>query len=350
MDYNNLNYEKFNNHFQYSIELTSVLQILFAASTIKKISKNGGLKPTTILVYVANKHVNQTTIDVSLSLLKKIEYFKNQTLVFCDMRTNRKDFSCEIAIVRTRVNKYLYNFWCFDKKFFINIGNCDLLKTILIELQCKKIIGIDDGLSNWRTFKRQINYKIILLYQFFKGIIYPQFLSRLIKFKNTVEIYSIFKKDRNNIHREFTSILSELSLSSKQNNVVKNLFISSWPSIGRDNSLNQWQVQMNILVEYLDKINWNPKHKIYIKKHPKIMKTELIKNNVYNFEYLPFDNGFPTEVLLSSMKNLNIIFSFPTTTAFLIKSKKINSSAKIEIINCHQEGYFQENLEVFNNV
>ena len=53
------------NHYSYSVEITSVLEALFAAATIKKLSKNIMFKPHSILLYVANDHVNEETINIS---------------------------------------------------------------------------------------------------------------------------------------------------------------------------------------------------------------------------------------------------------------------------------------------
>ncbi len=145
-------------HYSYSVEITSVLQILFAAATIKKISKNSLYKPHSILLYVANDHVNEETVNITLSIFEKLKFLKKGALEFHDMRKEKINFSCDIAIVRTRLKKNYYNSWNFSRKFFIKIGNCQLLKNILKDLVCNQLIGVDDGLDNWKIVKRNKNF------------------------------------------------------------------------------------------------------------------------------------------------------------------------------------------------
>ena len=225
-----------------------------------------------------------------------------------------------------------------------------MLKSVLSELKCKQIIGIDDGLSNWRTVKDNSFNLLSNVVQFSRGMISPKFLYKYFASNDVVRVFSIYQKRNYSIQEEFFSIINKLSISSPKNRVVQNLFLIVWPSIGRDEPKNTWNTQLNLLIKYLDGINWNPKEIIYFKKHPKQMNVETISNKKYRFEYLPNDDGLPTEIIINSMKNLKRIFSFPTTTGFLLKTKKLNTHAKIEIISSIEPGFFNENLETFNNV
>ena len=76
-------------HYSYSVEITSVLEALFAAATVKKLSKNSMFKPHSILLYVANDHVNEETINISLSILKIKTFTKKKVLKFHDMRKKK---------------------------------------------------------------------------------------------------------------------------------------------------------------------------------------------------------------------------------------------------------------------
>ena len=109
-----------NNYYQFAIELTNVLQILFAAATIKKLTHNHDPKPLSILIFVTNKHVNERTIEISLSLFKRLKISKNKSLEFCDMRIHKLNFSCDVAIVRTRLNKNLYFMELLSSFFYKN--------------------------------------------------------------------------------------------------------------------------------------------------------------------------------------------------------------------------------------
>ena len=72
------------------------------------------------------------------------------------------------------------------------------------------------------------------------------------------------------------------------------------------------------------------------------MKSEFISNNNYKFKYLPFDNGLPAEMIIPQMNNLKVVFSFQNTTAYLLKSNKINSSAQLEVIRSDEPGFYGE--------
>ncbi len=339
-----------NIHYQYSVEITSVMQAIFAAATIKKTSKTIGYKSLSVLLYVANNHVNEETINISLSIFKKLKFLNKEALQFYDMRIKKINFSCDIAIVRTRLNKNNYNYWNYSRNFFMKIGNCQLLKNILKDLKCNQLIGIDDGLDNWKIVKRNKNFIYLNISKILRGDARLKFFMKNFDKKEGVSIFSILGKKKFNIQNEFKYLIEELSILHPKNQLVENLFIVAWPSMNRESKSSTWQKQMEILVKHLDKIRWNPSNKIYFKRHPKVMKSELISNNNYKFEYLPFDNGLPVELMISRMNNLKVVFSFQNTTAYLIKSNQINCSAQLEIIKSDEPGFYKEHSETFDKI
>lgn len=339
-----------NIHYSYSVEITSVMQIIFAAATIIKISKTIRYKSLSVLLYVANDHVNEETINISLSIFKKLKFLNKAALQFYDMRIKKINFSCDIAIVRTRLKKNNYNYWNYSRNFFMKIGNCQLLKNILKDLKCNQLIGIDDGLDNWKIVKRNKNFIYSNISKILRGDARLKFFMKDFDKKEGVSIFSIFGKNKFNIQKEFEYLVEELSFLHPKNRLVENLFLVTWPSISRESTSSTWQKQIEILVKHLDKISWDPSDKIYFKKHPKIMQSESISNNNYKFEYLPFDEGLPVEIMISQMTNLKVILSFQNTSAYLIKSNIINCSAQLEVIKTDEPGFYKEHSETFEKL
>lgn len=337
-------------HYSYSVEITSVMQIIFAAATIKKISKTIGFKKLSVLLYAANDHVNEETINVSLYIFKKLKFLDKEALQFHDMRIKKINFSCDIAIVRTRLNKKFYNYWNYSRDFFMKVGNCQLLKNILKNLKCNQLIGIDDGLDNWKIVKRNKNFIYSKISQVLRGETRLKFFMKNFSKKKDVSIFSIFGKKNFNIQSEFRYLIEELSFLHPKNQLVENLFLVAWPSINRECTSSTWEKQIEILIKHLEKISWDPSNKIYFKRHPKVMNSEFISNNNYKFEYLPFDDGLPAELMISKMNNLKVVFSFQNTTAYLIKSNKINCSAQLEIIKSDEPGFYKEHSETFDKI
>ncbi len=342
-------------HYSYSVEITSVLQTIFAAATIKKLSKTSSYKPHSVLLYVANDHVNEKTINTSLSNFKKLNFINEKGLKFHDMRIKKINFSCDIAIVRTRINTTYYNYWSYSRNFFNEVGNCQLLKTILRDLRCNQLIGVDDGLSNWRIVGRNKNFSYSNICKVLRGDSRLKFFMKDFDKKDGVSSFSIFGKNKFNILNEFKYLVDELSFLHPKNRFVENLFLVTWPSIDRSSNTGHsnssiWKTQIKILIKYLDKISWDPSDKIYFKKHPKIMILESISNKKYKFEYLPFDDGSPVELMISKMKNLKVVFSFQNTTAYLLKSNTINCSAQLEIIRSNEPGFFEEHSKTFDKI
>lgn len=346
-------------HYSYSVEVTSVLQTIFAAATIKKLSKTSTYKPHSVLLYVANDNVNEQTINTSLSNFKKLNFINEEALEFHDMRIKKINFSCDIAIVRTRLNTIDYNQWSYSRNFFNEVGNCQLLKIILRDLKCNQLIGVDDGLSNWRIVERNKNFIYSNICKVLRGDTRLKFFMKDFDKKEGVSSFSIFGKNKFNILNEFKYLVDELSFLHPKNRVVENLFLVTWPSINRSSTTGHssgnstssiWKTQIEILIKYLDKISWNPSDKIYFKKHPKVKISESISNKKYKFEYLPFDDGSPAELMISLMNNLKVIFSFQNTTAYLLKSNVIDCSAQLEIIRSEKPGFFNEHSKTFDKI
>jgi len=339
------------------IEVTSVLQIQFViAILIKVIRFNLFTTPEkspeiNIEIGALNSHVNKGAIEFAKFCLNSIPNISEvkevkTPLNFYDLvifRTNLKIDSC---------NKHL-----FSRSFIANTGNVDSTKQIIKTINSKKVLFVDDGLSNWRRLaEKEPSFLNTYLYKD-KGIVkfraVPINLSFFLSKKKFVYIYSILhlRKSFNILdeYKFFSFWLSELIKPDIEIlNDIKQLYIGIWPAFSdrdRDDNIDN---QIDFF-ENSERTNILPNEKIYIKEHPK----HKIENfNSENYHYITLSENIasiPIEILLVKMKNLKKIFSYPNTTAYLLKKKIIplEDSVEIHVIKPKSDEHYAINYNLF---
>lgn len=335
---------KFTVSSDFCVEITSVLQALFAASTILKLKSSKNFPCSRLSVFVSNSGVNKSTIDIAIKILSCATGIPYGEIQFIDMRSDPIHISASVAIIRTRVDKKNYKNLMFKREFFENLFCNAPINDVLKTCNFHHLFGVDDGMSNWRM--KSINI-IHFFKNLFKGRVLPSFLFT-DNARNYVEIFSIFQGPKSNISVQFDEVLEKCRRLNTQDLCVENIFFCVWPSTNRDVASTDFFTQFNILCNYLDSINWDKSKKIYVKAHPKMESNSLPFNMRYQFELLGIDHAVPSEIMLRDLSDVKNIFSFPTTTAGLIFSKKIEFSGQLHLLTCSRPGYFCENLGFFD--
>jgi hypothetical protein len=335
-------------------ELTSVLQVLFVISLIKKL--NQSKKELTVDFIFLNNHVNDSTIIATKKLIK---HFKFNTQFF-DYRNKNNHLiqnnnrSYDLLILRSRIPLKSHLKFVFSRDKFVTTGNCDNSKKVQKYFKFDDLYTVDDGLSNWENNK--INYCSILIFDFFlkavslkKIHVVPHFLSKLIRPQKKTSHYSIFSKNKKfTLLFEFRSLVQKLSKSYKINKEVEELYVGIWPNF-KDRAINNKDDQLDLFNKFLNSERKpNPENKIFIKDHP---KHKLIIDSSYEYDFEKLHSSYieaPLELIINCFPNLKNIYGFPSTSLFLIDQISHKDLQVNLLLKDNSPLYYYERGKLFN--
>ena len=229
-----------------AVELTSILQVLFALSLLKKLG-NPEEDLSIDFIYL-NNHVNDNTIQSTKNIISKFNFNSS----YIDYRNNnssnviKNKVKYDLLIVRSRVPLVSHQKFIFSRAYFALTGNCDNAKLVLNNFTYNKLYTVDDGLSNWgtpkvnyiRTILSTINAKAFFIN---KISLLPMPFNLIINSNKFVSHYSIFSKlNKFSIKNEFSTLVKTLSKHYRKNTEVENLFIGK--PIEKLNDIDVFQV------------------------------------------------------------------------------------------------------------
>jgi len=309
-------------------EITSVLQVLFVLSLIRKKYKNN--KKLSIDFLFLNNHVNDRTMETVQSLLADYKYpvryfdYRNQnSKLILDNETRY-----EALIVRSRIPINSSNKFIYYRSYFVSTGNCDNSKLAQLSFSFKKIYTVDDGLSNWEGGNGDTGYLRSLLSN--RKASLPIIFSKFIPLSRFVEHFSMFSTAKYySIMKEFSETTEELSLLYDKDYEVEDLFIGIWPAFKEDRlSTKNSDCQMKVFCDFIKNKNIDYKErKYFIKYHPKYSLDYSLCSEVNFIELKEVYTKAPLEVVVNRFPNLKNIYGFPSTCFYLmsnISEKEIN--------------------------
>ena len=301
-----------------AIEITSVLQVLFVISLIRKLfscSEN-----LNIDIFYLNAHVNNETKETTSNLIKK--FFKN--IEFFDFTQSRltenriREYRYDYLIVRSRMKITSQNRFIFSRKFFSTTGNCPKTKEFIKFAKFDQLISVDDGLSNWEEYK--VSY-IRQIYFYWKSAI-PMLFDPICRKNFGVRHYSLFATNKKyNLRTIFLKTIQDLADEFTHDDEVEHLFIGIWPDfVGDRNRPTDTGKQLELLTYFKNSQMPNFDSLIFIKSHPKF-ELDLDRKESPSFRRLKTEiTNLPTELLIQCLPNLKSIYGFPSTSFFLFES------------------------------
>lgn len=301
-----------------AIEITSVLQVLFVISVLRKLFPcSNNLK---IEIFYLNSHVNEGTKETTGHLIsnffKNIEFFDFTRLDITKDRIRKHRY--DYLIVRSRMKVTSQNRFIFSRKFFSATGNCSNTKNFITFAKFDHLISVDDGLSNWEEHK--INY-VRQIFSYRKSAI-PMLFDPIWPKRLGVRHYSLFATNKKyNVRKCFLETIQELSHGFNHDEEVEHLFIGIWPDFADDRRcITDSGRQLELLNEYKNSKVSDLDSLIYIKSHPKF-ELDLEKKELLGYRRLKTEiSNLPTELLIRCLPNLKSIFGFPSTSFFLFES------------------------------
>ena len=111
-------------------ELTSILQVLFVLSLIKKIGPSD--EDLSVDFLYLNNHVNNNTIESTKKIISNFDFNSN----YLDFRNNKNvniienKVKYDLLIVRSRVPLESHQKFIFSKSYFALTGNCNNSKLV----------------------------------------------------------------------------------------------------------------------------------------------------------------------------------------------------------------------------
>lgn len=309
-------------------EVTSVLQVLFVLSLIRKKYKNKNNLSIDFLFL--NNHVNDGTIKTVQNLLIDYEYpvryfdYRNQnSKLILDNKT-----SYDALIIRSRIPIKSSNRFIFYRSYFISTGNCNNSKLAQLSFSFKKMYTVDDGLSNWEGGDGDLGYFLSVLSN--RKASLPIIFSKFIPLGSFVEHFSIFSTAKHySIMHEFSATTEDLSLLYDMDYEVEDLFIGIWPAFKEDRlSTRNADCQMDIFCNYVKNNHIDYKdRKYFIKYHPKFKLSSYFYPEVNFVKLKEVYINTPLEVIVNRFPNLKNIYGFPSTCFYLmsnISDKDVN--------------------------
>jgi hypothetical protein len=339
-----------------AVELTSILQVLFALSLLKKLGHPE--RDLYVDFIYLNNHVNNNTIQSTKKIISKFNFNSNyldfRNIKRSNIFENKVDY--DLLIVRSRVPLESHQKFIFSRGYFALTGNCNNAKLVLNNFTYKKLYTIDDGLSNWletktkyaATLLSNLNSKALFIN---KVLVLPLPFNRILSTNKFVSHYSIFSKlNKYSIKNEFSDLVKSLSNHYSKNTEVENLFIGVWPNF-KDRSLkNNIDEQFDCFNNYLIKSNEaSVNKKIFIKDHPK-HRLDMMPSKYFRFERL--DQVYidtPLEVILGCFPNLKNIYGFPSTSLFLVDIISKNEISINLFVKNNDPKYFSDRADLFKS-
>jgi hypothetical protein len=328
-------------------EITSVLQVLFVLSLIRKICKNK--KKISVDFLFLNNYVNDGTIKTVQNLLINYEYtvryfdYRNQnSKLILDNKT-----SYDALIIRSRIPIESSSRFIFYRSSFISTGNCNNSKLAQSSLSFERLYTVDDGLSNWEG--NDSGYLLNALSN--RRAALPIIFSKFIPLGKFVEHFSIFSTTKYySIMHEFSVTVKDFSSLYDKNYEVEDLFIGIWPAFDDRLSSSNKDCQLDCFSNYLAKndANYSIK-KFFIKEHPKY-GLDIESFAAINLERLQeYYANTPFEIIINSFPKLKNIYGFPSTALFLI-SIVSNKDVNINIfVRKGDDRYFPERAQIIKN-
>jgi hypothetical protein len=331
-------------------EITSILQILFVLSLIRKKYKNK--KNVSVDFLFLNNYVNDRTIKAVQDLLVDYEYpvryfdYRNQKRkIISDNKT-----SYDTLILRSRIPTSSSNRFIFYRGYFVSTGNCDNSKLAQISLTFKKMYTVDDGLSNWEGGDGDPGYLRSVLSN--RKASLPIIFSKVIPLSSFVEHFSIFSiAKRYSIMHEFSATTERLSLSYDKDYEVEDLFIGIWPAFKEDRlSTKNADCQMKVFCDFIKNNNIDYKErKYFIKYHPKYNLDNSLCSEVNFVKLKEVYANAPLEVIVNRFPNLKNIYGFPSTCFYLmsnISDKEVNINI---FVRKGDDRYFPERAQTIKH-
>ena len=339
-----------------AVELTSILQVLFVLSLLKKLDHPE--EDLNIDFIYLNNHVNDYTIQSTKNIISKFNFNSH----YIDYRNNnssnviKNKVKYDLLIVRSRVPLVSHQKFIFSRAYFALTGNCDNAKLVLNNFTYNKLYTVDDGLSNWGNPK--VKYFSMILSTldakaFFinKISLWPMPFNLIMNSNKFVSHYSIFSKlSKFSIKNEFSTLVKNLSKHYKKNTEVENLFIGIWPDFKNRLLKNNADEQFDCFSNHLIKSNeLSVNQKIFVKDHPK-HSLDIASSKNFIFERLEkvyIDT--PLEVILGCFPNLKNIYGFPSTSLFLVDVISKNKISINLFIKNDDSRYFSERGDLFKS-